>query len=387
MRSCALRSFSSLCMARAVYFVPFPCGSSMMIAVKAGTSKVGLDGRKPGASATVQTSLRFATISRKQPMLVMSLPSGERITVRKMPPGRRSISQSTVFHGAGVNHFLTCSGTVHAAHTSSGATSTTRSRTRSSRGSCWTVAVTSCPPSAAADTCREAALPQRALLRHPALCRFERLRHEPIGAHAAGLARADEAALFEHVEMLRERWERHVEGARQLAHGGGAGAEPAQHGAPRGIAQRAKDPVEVWLLVRHMPNHSEKPILRSMPKRMARAEDERRLAKPCDDSRASATTLWLWPRMAQLTLGTKYVAVEACNPPAPTRSNIEVIDSSLDVRRDVVPIKLRIFVNDVRRRLIAELLVQTDLLKFVVERIRFSQIVRVAKLTDEICGS
>src|SRR5215471_1119555 len=124
-----------------------------------------------------------------------------------------------------------------------------------------------------------------------------------------------------------------------------------------------------------------------MPKRMARAEDERRLAKPCDDSRASATTLWLWPRMAQLTLGTKYVAVEACNPPAPTRGNIEVIDSSLDVRRDVVPIKLRIFIDDVRRRLIAELLVQTSLFKFVVKRIGFSQIVRIPKLTDEICGS
>src|SRR5262249_18479112 len=72
----------------------------------------------------------------------------------------------------------------------------------------------------------------------------------------ADLARADQAALFENVEMLRERWERHVEGARQLAHGGGAGAEPAQHGAPRGFAQRGKDPVEMHLLGRPMPNHS-----------------------------------------------------------------------------------------------------------------------------------
>src|SRR6516162_168638 len=124
-----------------------------------------------------------------------------------------------------------------------------------------------------------------------------------------------------------------------------------------------------------------------MPKRMARAEGARRLAKPCDDSRASATTLWLWPRMAQLTLRTKYVAVEACNPPTPTRSNIEVIDSGLDVRRNVVPIKLRIFIDDVRRRLVTELPVQTNLFKFVVKRIGFSQIVRIAKLTDEICGA
>src|SRR5262245_37404686 len=122
-----------------------------------------------------------------------------------------------------------------------------------------------------------------------------------------------------------------------------------------------------------------------MPNRMARAEGERQLAATCD--RASATTLWLWPRMAQLTLGTKYVAVEACDPPTPARGNIEVIDSGLDVRRDVVPIKLRIFIDDVRRRLVAELLVQTNFFKFVVERIRFSQIVWIAKLTDEICGS
>src|SRR5262249_7822812 len=95
----------------------------------------------------------------------------------------------------------------------------------------------------------------------------------------------------------------------------------------------------------------------------------------------------LWPRKTQLTLRTKYVAVEACNPPTPTRGNIQVIDSSLDVRRDVVPIKLRIFIDDVRRRLVAELPVQTNLFKFVVKRIGFSQIVRITKLTDEICGA
>src|SRR5258708_34595002 len=91
--------------------------------------------------------------------------------------------------------------------------------------------------------------------------------------------------------------------------------------------------------------------------------------------------------MAQLTLSTKYVTVEVCNPPASARGNIEITDSGLDVRRDSVPIKLRIFIDDVCWRLIAELLVQTNFFKFVVERIGFSQIVGIAKLTDEICGS
>src|SRR5262249_43634183 len=134
-----------------------------------------------------------------------------------------------------------------------------------------------------------------------------------------------------------------------------------------------------------MPNHSASRYLGQMPKRMARAGGERQLAATCD--RASATTLWLRPRMAQITLGTKYVAVESCNPPTPTRRNIEGLHIDLVLRRVIVPIRLRIFDNDVRRRLIAELPVQTNLFKFVVERIRFSQIVRVAKLTDEICSS
>src|SRR5262249_24971258 len=99
----------------------------------------------------------------------------------------------------------------------------------------------------------------------------------------------------------------------------------------------------------------------------------------CPKPQTSAAS-WLRPPMAQLTLGTKYVAVEAGDPPTPARGNIEVTDSGLDVRRDVVPIKLRIFIDDVGRRLVAELPVQTNLFKFVVKRIGFSQIVRIAKL-------
>ena len=62
---------------------------------------------------------------------------------------------------------------------------------------------------------------------------------------------------------------------------------------------------------------------------------------------ASETLLWLWSRMAELTFSTKYVTVEACNPPASARGNIEITDSGLDVRRDSVPIELRIFIDDV----------------------------------------
>src|SRR5262245_10957680 len=86
----------------------------------------------------------------------------------------------------------------------------------------------------------------------------------------------------------------------------------------------------------------------------------------------------------QLTLGTKYVAVEASNPPSPARGHIEVADGGLDVRKDILPIELRVFVDEVRRRFIAELPVQADLFKLVVERIGFPQVVGIAELTDEV---
>src|SRR5438105_15275371 len=102
------------------------------------------------------------------------------MTVRKMPPGRRSISQSTVFQGAGVNHFLTCSGTVHAAQTSSGGTSTTRSNRRSRRGSnlAFMRVISLLQIFQEIVQLVEAALPKRALLDHPALRRLQRLRHQ-----------------------------------------------------------------------------------------------------------------------------------------------------------------------------------------------------------------
>src|SRR6267154_367739 len=74
--------------------------------------------------------------------------------------------------------------------------------------------------------------------------------------------------------------------------------------------------------------------------------------------------LRLRPRQAKLALRTKYVAVEACNPPTPARGDIEVADSSIDMWTDPVPIKSGIFLDEIRRRLIAQLLVQADFLEF-----------------------
>ena len=47
---------------------------------------------------------------------------------------------------------------------------------------------------------------------------------------------------------------------------------------------------------------------------------------------------------------------------------------------------MRIFVNQVGGRFIAQLPIQADFLELVVERVGFPQIVRVAELADEIRG-
>jgi len=95
----------------------------------------------------------------------------------------------------------------------------------------------------------------------------------------------------------------------------------------------------------------------------------------------------LWSGKAQLTFGAKDVTVEARNPLTSARCNIEIIDGVLDIRRDLVPIKLRILIDNVCRRIIPELLVKANLFKFEVKRIGFSQIMRIAKLANEVCGS
>src|SRR5215472_9469385 len=137
----------------------------------------------------------------------MVVPSGPRITVRNFPPGRRSISHSVVSHGLGQNHLLRWSGSVHARQTFSGGTSTTRSSTRSSFGSIFIGHLLEIGVQLI-----ETALPDLALAAEPILGRADPPGHELVDADPTDLLRADQAPILEHVEVLRERRQRHVEG-------------------------------------------------------------------------------------------------------------------------------------------------------------------------------
>src|SRR6266508_2727974 len=93
------------------------------------------------------------------------------------------------------------------------------------------------------------------------------------------------------------------------------------------------------------------------------------------------------PRQADVAFGPKHVAVEVRDPLPAARRHIEITDGGLDARRNAVPVELRIAVDEVRGRAVAELAVQAGLLELVVERVGLAQIVRVAELADEIGGA
>src|SRR5262245_56327281 len=89
----------------------------------------------------------------------------------------------------------------------------------------------------------------------------------------------------------------------------------------------------------------------------------------------------------QLTLCPEDVAIEVGYPLTAARRDIEIAYRRLNLRSDVFPIELRIFVNHVCRRIVAERFVQPDFLKFVEQRICLFEIVGITKLTDQIGGA
>jgi hypothetical protein len=79
--------------------------------------------------------------------------------------------------------------------------------------------------------------------------------------------------------------------------------------------------------------------------------------------------------------------VQICNPLSTTRRDIKVANGGLNLRIDIFPIELRIKFNEVCRRSISELSIETGLLKLIIERICLTDIVWIAQLPYEISGS
>src|SRR6266705_5289506 len=86
--------------------------------------------------------------------------------------------------------------------------------------------------------------------------RFQRPRRDPIGPHATRLLRANQPAVLQYIQVLGKRRQRHIEWLRQLTDRNGAAAQPFENGPSCRVRQGIKDAIELYGLVRHMPNYT-----------------------------------------------------------------------------------------------------------------------------------
>src|SRR4051812_24118827 len=107
------------------------------------------------------------------------------------------------------------------------------------------------------------------------------------------------------------------------------------------------------------------------PPRNRESQDVLANCEPRPPARAASTTRRskLRTRQGHLTLCPEHVAVEICYPLPPARRDIEITYRRLNLRSDVVPVELRILVNDVCRRVVTKGFVQPDFFKFAEQRI------------------
>src|SRR5207248_11751278 len=89
-------------------------------------------------------------------------------------------------------------------------------------------------------------------------------------------------------------------------------------------------------------------------------------------------------RQSHLSLCPEHIAIEIGYPLSPARGHIEIADGGLNLRRDMGPVGLWIFVDNVRGRIVAERLVQADLFKLAEQSIRLSHVVWIPELADEV---
>jgi hypothetical protein len=97
----------------------------------------------------------------------------------------------------------------------------------------------------------EATLPERAATGNPAFGYGEACRFHVAGADAADFFRADEAAVFENLEMLDNRGNGDGKRSGEAGDGGRSIAELLDDGAAGGVAEGMEDATDAGSLVKH----------------------------------------------------------------------------------------------------------------------------------------
>ena len=88
----------------------------------------------------------------------------------------------------------------------------------------------------------ELALPRSAVIANPLFQSAKAGALDAAGPHAAQLFGVYKPRLFQNLQMLGDRGERDAQRLRQPRNRSGAGGEPVENGAARGVAERMKQP-------------------------------------------------------------------------------------------------------------------------------------------------
>src|SRR6266498_1002478 len=181
------------------------------------------------------------TISRNSPRNPCSAPSAPRCTIRHAPPGRKSISQLAISYLLGPHHCDMCSQEVCASNTRSRGASKTRVMTISQSDGVVTVSWLLPLPLIAlllSSTLELVqVLVQPAVRLSPFGDLLQRCRLEPGGPPLRLPAPCDQSRPLEHLQVLGDRGQSHVERLRQLGDRGLPRRESREDRPPRGIRE------------------------------------------------------------------------------------------------------------------------------------------------------
>src|SRR6266542_3634041 len=213
--------------------------------------------------SNVHTMRSGRTISRNSPRNPGISPSGPRCTIRHAPPGRKSISQLAISYFLGPHQRDMCSHELCASNTRSRGASKTRVMTISwSDGVVTVSALLALPPIALllSSTLElvqvlvqpvVALLPEAAVPLGPVGDLLEWPSLEPGGPPLPLPAPRDEPRPLEHLQVLRDRRQAHLERLRQLGDGGLPRRQPPENRPPRGIRESPEGAVQSFGELQH----------------------------------------------------------------------------------------------------------------------------------------
>src|SRR5437867_3675118 len=172
------------------------------------------------------------------------------MSIRIAPPTRTSSSQRGAVKPSGGNQSASCVGSVHALYTRCRGASKTLvvTRVRSGAITLSPAAMSLFLPLQFAQMrveSIETLFPENAIALHPSGCFAKPRRLEPCGPPLRVASTRDQPRMLEHLEVLRDRGEGHVEGLRELSDGSLARCETCQDCPPRGVRDRGKGRAEV----------------------------------------------------------------------------------------------------------------------------------------------